>query len=115
MERYEFLLLPVTQVVPFDVEQPYVTRINDEELPTYLDWMKSCYQVSVTGLPAVSVPCGFTDSGLPVGLQIVGRPYDELGVLQLANAFEQATGFWKRRPNVIHRSQETGDGRREEV
>ncbi len=98
MDEYEFLVLPVSQVVPFDVEQPYVTRINDEPLPTYLDWMKSCYQISVTELPAVSVPCGFTDDGLPVGLQIVGRPFDDLGVLQLARAFEQATGCWKQRP-----------------
>jgi amidase len=98
LERYEFLLCPVTQVVPFDVTQPYVTHINDQPLPTYLDWMKSCYQISVTGLPAISVPCGFTDDGLPVGLQIVGRPFDDLGVLQLAHAFERATGFWKRRP-----------------
>jgi len=98
MSEYEFLLLPVAQVVPFDIEQPYVTEINGEALPTYLDWMKSCYQISVTGLPAVSVPCGHTDEGLPVGLQIVGRPYDERGVLQLAHAFEQATEFWRRRP-----------------
>ena len=98
MDEYEFLVLPVSQVVPFAVEQPYVTRINDQPLPTYLDWMKSCYQISVTDLPAVSVPCGFTDDGLPVGLQIVGRPFDDLGVLQLAHAFEQATGFWKQRP-----------------
>ncbi len=100
MDRYEFLLLPVAQVVPFDVEQPYVTRINDEPLPTYLDWMKSCYQISVTGLPAASVPCGFTNDGLPVGLQVVGRPSDELGVLQLAHALEQATGCWSRRPDI---------------
>ena len=98
MDEYEFLLLPVSQVVPFDADQPYVTRINDQPLPTYLDWMQSCYQISVTELPAVSVPCGFTDDGLPVGLQIVGRPFDDLGVLQLAHAFEQATGFWKQRP-----------------
>jgi amidase len=63
--------------------------------------MKSCYQISVTQLPAVSVPCGFTDDGLPVGLQIVGRPFDDLGVLQLAHAFEQATGFWKQRPRLL--------------
>jgi amidase len=98
MEHHEFLVLPVAQVVPFDVDQPYATTINEVPLPTYLDWMKSCYQVSVTGLPAISVPAGFTDGGLPVGLQIVGRPHDELGVLQLAHAFEQATGVWKRRP-----------------
>ena len=65
---------------------------------SYIDWMKSCYFVSVTGLPAISVPCGFTPEGLPVGVQIVGRHRDELGVLQLAHAFEQATGFWRRRP-----------------
>jgi amidase len=56
--------------------------------------------VMVTGLPAISVPCGFTSEGLPVGIQIVGRPRDDLGVLQLAYAFEQATGFGKRRPSV---------------
>jgi len=106
MDEYEFLLLPVSQVAPFDVDQPYVTRINDEPLPTYLDWMKSCYQISVTELPAVSVPCGFTDDGLPVGLQIVGRPFDDRGVLQLAHAFEQATGFWKTRPDIVDRRQE---------
>lgn len=100
MARHEFLVLPVSQVVPFDIDQPYVTRINNELLPTYLDWMKSCYQISVTGLPAVSVPCGFTEDGLPVGLQIVGRPHDDLGVLQLAHAFEQATGVWERRADL---------------
>jgi amidase len=51
-----------------------------------------------TCLPAVSVPCGFTRDGLPVGLQIVGRHQDDFGVLQLAQAFETQTGFWKKRP-----------------
>ncbi len=69
-------------------------------METYIDWMKSCYYITVTGLPAVSVPCGFTQEGLPVGLQIVGRHRDDFGVLQLAHAFEQATGLWKLRPPV---------------
>jgi amidase len=98
MEEYEFLILPVTQVPPFDVEQRYVTEIGGVKMDTYIDWMRSCYYVTVTGLPAVSVPCGFTLEGLPVGVQIVGRHRDDLGVLQLAHAFERATGFWKRRP-----------------
>jgi amidase len=98
LERYDFLVAPVTQVPPFDVSLPYVTEINGEPLPTYVDWMRACSDITVTGLPAISVPCGFTDDGLPVGLQIVGRHRDEWGVLQLAHAFEQATGFWKRRP-----------------
>ena len=98
MEQYEFLVLPVSQVPPFDVEQPYVTEINGVQMETYLDWMRSCYYITVTGLPAISMPCGFTPEGLPVGVQIVGRRHDDFGVLQLAHAFEQATGFWKQRP-----------------
>ena len=98
MATREFLVLPVTQVPPFDVAQPYVTEINGVALPTYIDWMRACSDITVTGLPAISVPCGFTPEGLPVGVQIVGRHHDEWGVLQLAHAFEQATGFWKRHP-----------------
>jgi len=102
MERYEFLILPVSQVPPFDVKQRYVTEINGVKMATYLDWMRSCYYISVTGLPAISVPCGFTPEGLPVGVQIVGRHQDDWGVLQLAHAFEQATGFWRQRPSVVN-------------
>src|ERR671921_2431172 len=101
MEDYEFLVAPVSQVPPFDVKQRYVTEINGVEMGTYIDWMKSCYYVTVTGLPTISVPCGFTPEGLPVGVQIVGRPRDDLGVLQLAHAFEQATGFGKYRPPIV--------------
>jgi amidase len=101
MERYEFLALPVSQVPPFDVTLPYVTEINGVAQATYIDWMRSCYYVSVTGLPAISVPCGFTSKGLPVGVQLVGRHQDDWGVLQLAHAFEQATGFWKARPSIV--------------
>jgi amidase len=102
MEHYEFLILPVSQVLPFDVEQPYVTEINGATMETYIDWMKSCYYISVTGLPALSVPCGFTKEGLPVGLQIVGRPRDDWGVLQLGHAFEETTQCWKRRPAIAY-------------
>jgi len=101
METYEFLILPVNQVPPFDVKQRYITEINGVKMDTYIDWMKTCYYVTVTGLPAISVPCGFTSEGLPVGVQIVGRHQDELGVLQLAYAFEQATGYWQHRPSVV--------------
>jgi len=105
MEQYAFLAAPVVQVPPFDVNQPWVTEINGEKMHTYLDWMKSCYAISATGLPAVSVPCGFTRDGLPVGLQIVGRHLDDFGVLQLAHAFQQQTGLWKRRPPVAVRNE----------
>jgi amidase len=105
MEKYEFLLAPVVQVLPFDVGQPYVTEIEGQPMQTYLDWMRSCYFITVTGLPAISIPCGFSPEGLPVGLQIVGRHGDDFGVLQLAHAFEQRTQFWRKRPPVADADQ----------
>ena len=98
METHEFLICPVNQVPPFDIKQRYVTEINGIKMNSYIDWMQSCWTISVLGLPAISVPAGFTAEGLPVGLQIVGRHQDDFGVLQLAHAFEEATGFWKQRP-----------------
>lgn len=102
LERYEFLLLPVNQVPPFPVTEPYPTEINGVKLANYIEWMKTCYAITVTSHPAIAVPAGFTDdpAPLPVGIQLVGRYRDDLGVLQLAHAFEQATGTWKRRPAV---------------
>jgi len=100
MQDYDFLILPVSQVPPFSIEQEFVSEINGIQMGTYLDWMRSCYFISVTGHPAISVPCGFTNDGLPVGLQIVGRHQDDRGVLQLANAFEKATGFYKKVPDL---------------
>ena len=100
LRQYEFFVLPVTQVAPFPVEWDWVREINGRKMETYIDWMASCYAVTVTGLPAISVPCGFTTEGLPVGLQIVGRHQQDFAVLQLAYAFEQATQFGKTRPAV---------------
>jgi len=100
MDDHDFLVAPVAQVLPFDIDVPYVTEINGIRMESYIDWMRSCYYITVTGSPAISVPCGFSRTGLPVGLQIVGRYRDDFGVLQIAHAFEQATGFWKRRPAV---------------
>lgn len=88
--KYDYFVLPVTQVPAFDVNQPYITEIEGVKMGSYIDWMKSCYFITVTACPAISVPCGFTPAGLPVGLQIVGRPQDDWGVLQIAHAFEAA-------------------------
>jgi amidase len=98
LEKYEFLLAPVNQLPPFPVDTEYPREIAGVKLDNYLDWMKSCYYVTITSHPAVSVPAGFTPGGLPVGLQIVGRYRDDFGVLQLAHAFESATQVWKRHP-----------------
>ncbi|MCP4002581.1 MAG: amidase [bacterium] len=98
MQDREFLVLPVNQVPPFDVEVPYPEEVAGVRMETYIDWMKSAYFVTVTGHPAISVPCGFTPEGLPVGVQIVGRQRDDFGVLQLAYAYQQATRVCDRRP-----------------
>jgi amidase len=99
-ERHEFLVLPTAQVLPFPVGEPWVREIDGMPMPDYLEWMKSCWIITVTGHPAVSVPCGFSPEGLPIGVQIVGRYRDDFGVLQLAYALQQATGFWKQAPRL---------------
>jgi len=100
MEKYEYFVLPTTQVPPFDVATPYPTGIAGVKFSSYIDWMKSCWYISATGNPAASVPGGFTPDGLPVGVQIVGRNREDFAVLQIAHAFEQATGFGKKHPAV---------------
>ena len=100
-ERYEYFILPVTQVEPFDVNTPYPTEIAGTAMATYIDWMRSCWYVTMMANPAISVPGGFSATGLPVGLQIVGRHRDDWSVLQLAHAFEQATRHFERRPSLL--------------
>jgi amidase len=100
LTKYDYFALPTSQLPPFDVNTPYPTEIAGVKFANYIDWMKSCWYISVTGNPAASVPCGFTPEGLPVGLQIVGRHHADFSVLQMAHAFEVATGFGKKRPPV---------------
>jgi len=99
-DRYEFILCAVSQLPPFDAAIDWPKAIDGVAMDTYVSWMKSAYWISTTRRPAASVPAGFTDDDLPVGLQIVGRHRDDLGVLQMAYAFEQATQFGQRRPPV---------------
>jgi amidase len=100
-ERYEYFILPVTQVEPFDVNTPYPTAIAGTSMTSYIDWMRSCWYVTMMTNPAISMPAGFSATGLPVGLQIVGRHRDEWSLLQLAHAFEQATHHVERRPSLL--------------
>ena len=97
---HEFLVLPTVQVLPFPVEIEWVRAIEGVPMHTYIDWMATCYAISATGLPAISVPCGFSADGLPVGLQIVGRRRCDADVLALARTFEQATQLARRRPPI---------------
>jgi amidase len=95
---FDVLACPVSQVAPFDVTLDWVHEINGRPLHTYLDWMASAYLISATGLPAISVPAGFTAAGLPVGLQLVGRRRGDWDLLAVAHAFESATGYAARVP-----------------
>jgi amidase len=99
--EYEFFILPVNQVLPFDVNTHYPTEIAGVQMENYLAWMKSAYYISAAGNPAMSVPCAFSSRGLPIGMQIVGRHHDDWGVLQLGYAFEQATHIGQTRPSVV--------------
>jgi amidase len=98
-DRYDVILTPTAPVPPFPVEwRSGPKEINGRPIPTYIDWAMLTYAFTVVGLPAISVPAGFTRDGLPVGLQIVGRWRDEAGVLRAAAAFEAAQPRADRRP-----------------
>ena len=97
-ESHDFFVCAVNQVAPFDATLDWPHAIDGVKMEHYAAWMKSAYWISATLCPAISVPAGFTPEGLPVGIQIVGRRGDDAGVLQMAYAFEQATGFSRRRP-----------------
>jgi amidase len=101
MKEHEFLALPAVQLPPFPVELEWPREVAGTPMETYVDWMRSCTDITLTGCPAISVPAGFTSGGLPVALQLVGRLRDDLGVLQLAHAFEQATRVGERRPPLL--------------
>ncbi|MCU1631522.1 MAG: amidase [Micrococcaceae bacterium] len=97
---YDVFVSPTAQVLPFDARERYPTSVNGVEFETYLDWMRSACLISATGLPAVSVPAGFSDDGLPVGLQLAMPHGKDVELLQVAYAFEQATGWAKRAPEL---------------
>jgi amidase len=101
MAPRDLLILPTVAVPPFPVEQRYPTEINGKPLDNYTQWFFLTYGITVTGLPAISVPCGFTKRGLPVGLQIVGRRRQEAAVLQAAAAFEAAAPWAAKIPPVV--------------
>ena len=91
-EEYDVLLLPTSQVPPFPVDQEYPSEINGHPMTDYLDWMRSCYLITVTGCPAISIPAGTTPSGLPVGVQLVARHGADRRLLEVAAAVEAITG-----------------------
>lgn len=100
-EVFDFLVVPTTQVTPFDVSIEWPTEINGQAMTDYIDWMSICCMITTTGLPTASVPCGFTNTGLPVGLQIIGPPGKDWSVLQLAYAFEKTAQLHTVKPPIV--------------
>jgi amidase len=98
--RYDAFAGPVTQVAPFAVEDEYPRSIAGVEMGSYLEWFRSCSRITVTAHPAVAVPAGFTEGGLPIGLQLVGRYRGEVALLRLAEAFTEATGLATHTPEL---------------
>jgi amidase len=98
--QYDLLLAPVSQVAPFDGESEYPQEICGTPMHSYLDWMRSAYFITALGVPAMSVPAGFTEGGLPVGIQVIAAPRREDRVLRAGAAYEAATGHGLRRPGI---------------
>jgi amidase len=99
-ERYDLLLTPTVAVPPFPVELPFPKEINGQAMTSYIDWFLLTYAITITGLPAISIPCGWTAEGFPVGLQIVGRRLAETTVLRAAAAFEALSSWHGKRPPI---------------
>jgi amidase len=90
LERCDCLALPTAQVWPFDAAQRWPSHINGIEMDTYHRWMEVVIYATLAGLPCISVPVGFSSDGLPMGMQLIGRPHGDGAVLRLAHAYEQA-------------------------
>jgi amidase len=101
MEAFDLLVLPTVPLQPFPVEQPYPTELDGKPVGHYIEWAFLTYAITLTGLPAISVPAGFTRDGLPVGIQIVGHRRQEAAVLRAAAAFEAAMPWAHRIPPVV--------------
>ena len=97
-EGYDLLLTPMLAVPAFELEKFEIDEIAGVKGSSFLDWTPFTYPFNLTGQPAASVPCGWTEDGLPIGLQIVGRPFDDATVLKAAAAFEQASPWADKLP-----------------
>ena len=97
-ETHDFLVCPAVSIAPFPVDQRYITEIDGKPCETYIDWFSITFALTMTACPTISVPCGFTSEGLPVGVQIMGKPRGEAALLQVAKQFEQAIGISNKLP-----------------
>ncbi len=87
-DHFDVLALPSAQVWPFEASERWPRRIGDREMDTYHRWMEVTSYATFAGLPAISVPVGFDGRGLPMGMQLIGRPRGDVELLRLAHAYE---------------------------
>ena len=99
-DRFDALVMPSAQIFPFDVTLDWPAEVAGRPMDTYHRWMETVVPASLLGLPAIALPAGFSPSGLPAGFQVIGRPRDDLGVLRLAKAYERATDWLARAPEL---------------
>lgn len=99
-DRYDFLVLPAAQVFPFDIAETWPRAIAGKTMDTYHRWMEVVVPVSILGLPTLALPAGFGDGGLPMGIQLIGRPRDDGAVLSLGAAYEAVTDWANRLPSI---------------
>jgi amidase len=100
-EKYDYFILPAGQVFPFDANLDWPKTIAGRTMDTYHRWMEIMIPVTMAVCPALAVPAGFGSGGLPMGLQIMGPNHGEFALLQLAHAYDQATGWVERRPPAL--------------
>ena len=96
--RNDFLICPTTSVVPFSVENPYVKEIEGKKCETYVDWFSITFAITMTSCPTLSIPCGFTESGLPIGIQIVAPPRHEARLLSFGARLQEIFGVARKLP-----------------
>ena len=93
LKDHDVLAIPIAGIEPGLVEEEYPRSVDGEPVRDYVDWLRFSFLATATGLPAIVVPAGFTASGMPVGVQLVGRPRGEAALLSAARAVEMAVGF----------------------
>ena len=98
LREHDALALPSAQVFPFDVETHWPREIAGRPMPTYHRWMEVVSYASLTGLPVAGVPVGFGPGGLPMGMQLIGRPRGDRALLELTEAYDRATGWVRTEP-----------------
>ncbi len=100
-ENYDMMIAPVTQLSPFTIDQEFPEAVNNVSNVRYIDWMKSCCRITSMQLPALSIPGGFTEAGLPVGAHIIGGPWADIDTLRAGKTLEAATNHGQRRPPLL--------------